>query len=85
MLWQYRCDVRFRGTVAHISAFLRLLHSEVAKWLEMLDLSLAHKAVHLYMEGLQGWLSDRNIPVHDGSAVDVQKCPWVGGVSNGLL
>ena len=80
MLWQYRCDVRFRGTVPDISAFLRLLHSEVAWWLEMPGLSLAHQAVHLYMEGLQGWLCNRNIPVRDGSAVDVQKPQ----ASNGL-
>ena len=66
VLWQYRCDVRFCGTVPDISAFLRLLHSEVAKWLGILELSLAHQAVHLYMEGIQGWLSDRNIPVRDG-------------------
>ena len=74
MLWQYCCDVRFRGIVPDISAFLRLLHSEVAKWLEMPEMSLAHHAVHLYMEGFQGWLFDRNIPMRDGSAVDMQKC-----------
>ena len=54
VLWLYRCDVRFRGTVPvpNISAFLRMLHSKVAKWLEMPQQSLAHQAVHLYMEGL---------------------------------
>ena len=39
VLWQYRCDVRFRGSLPDISTFLSVLHSEVAKWLEMLELS----------------------------------------------
>ena len=87
VLWQYRCDVRFCGTVPDVSAFLRMLHSEGAKWLEMPELSLAHQAVHLYMEGLHGWLSDRSIPVKDSSVVAMQKRtppPEGGGVNNSL-
>ena len=53
---------------ARYVSFVKMLHSEIAKWLET-QLSLSHQAVHLYMEGLQGWLSDRNIPAKDGSAV----------------
>ena len=52
-----------------------MLYSEVSKWLEMPSLSLSHEAVHLFLRGVQGWLSDGNIPVLPGSEVDGAKLP----------
>ena len=45
----------------------------------MLDLSLAHEALHLYMKGLHGWLSDRTILVQSGFVVDTVKRLSVAG------
>ena len=47
-LWVYRCDVRIRGAPLDHSADMRVLYSEVSKWLEMPSLSLSHEAVHLF-------------------------------------
>ena len=52
VLWVYRCDVRIRGTALDHSAFMRVLYSEVSKWLEMPSLSLSHEAVHLFLRGV---------------------------------
>ena len=75
VLWVYWCDVRMRHTVLALSAFFRVLHSEVSKWLEMPSPSLSHDAVDLFLRRIQGWLSDRDIPVLPGSAVDGAKHP----------
>ena len=75
MLWLYRCEVRFRSVVPDLSGFICLLCVEVSKWLEMPQLSLVNQAVHTHLQGLSGWLSDRNIPVQLGSAVDTSKRP----------
>ena len=79
VLWQYWCDVRFWSEVPDLSAFLRILHAELAKWPVAPELSLNHQAVHLYMEGIQGLLSNRDIPVQPGSAMDMLKRPVLGG------
>ena len=55
--------------------YLQGLHSEVLKWLAMPDLSLDYEAVRLYAGALQGWLTDRNIPICEGSDVAGQKRP----------
>ena len=43
--------------------------------LEMPSLSLSHEAEHLFLLGVQGWLSDGNIPVLPSSEVDRAKRP----------
>ena len=58
-----------------VNDYLRVLHSEVSKWLAMQDLSLDHEAVRMYAGALQGWLTDRHIPVCEGSDVAGQKRP----------
>ena len=52
VLWVYRCDVRMRSANLDHSAFMRVLHSDVAKWLEMPSLSLSHEAVHMFLRGI---------------------------------
>ena len=42
----------------------------------MPSLPLSHEAVHLFLRGIQGWLSDRDIPVLSGSEVDGAKRPY---------
>ena len=64
-----------RHTVPDLSAFFRLLHSEVSKWLEMPSLSLSHDVVHLFWRGILGWLTDRDILVLPGSEADSAKRP----------
>ena len=54
-----------------------VLHSELAQWLQMPALSLSHKTVHLYMQGIQRWLADKDIPVLPGSAVASAKRPGI--------
>ena len=71
--WNYRCCGTFWSEALHRDTFFRILHSELAQWLEMLALSLAHEAVHLYMQGIRRWLVDRDIPVRPGSSGDSQK------------
>ena len=44
-------------------SYVRMLHSETTKWLELLELSLAHSAVHLFLRGLEGWLRGKDVPV----------------------
>ena len=50
-----------------------LLHSDLAHWLEMPDSSVSHEAVFLYMHAIERWLSDQDIPVRPGPAVDALK------------
>ena len=54
---------------------MQVVYSEVSKWLEMPSLSLSCEAGHLFLRGIQGWLSDGNIPVLLGSEVDRAKRP----------
>ena len=77
VLWSSRCDAVFQKARLTVKDYLRVLHSEVSKWLAMPDLSLDHEAVRLYAGALQGWLADTNIPVREGSNVASQKrtCP----------
>ena len=75
VLWSYRCEVVFQKARLTVNDYLRVLHSEVLKWLAMPDLSLDHEAVRMYAGALQGWLTDRNIPVCEGSHVAGQKRP----------
>ena len=75
VLRQHCCAVRFRSTVPDICTFLRMLHTRLAQWLEMPQLSPDDTSVHLCIQGLQGWLPDRNIPVREGSASDALKRP----------
>ena len=75
MLWVNCCDVHIRGVALDHSAFMRVLYSEVSKWLETPLLSLSHEVMHLFFRGVQGWLSDGNIPVLPGSQVDRAKRP----------
>ena len=75
VLWVYRCDVRMRSAVPYHSAFMRVLHSDVAKWLEMPSLSLGYEAVHMFLCGIHGWSADRNVPFVPGSEVDGSKRP----------
>ena len=53
---------------AALPAYIRLLHSETAKWLMMPELFVAHAAVHIFVKGLQALLHDRDIPVFPDSA-----------------
>ena len=80
VLWQFRCMEQFRNERTNQSAYIRMLHSETAKWLEMPELSVTHQAVHLFLTGLQGWLQDREFLVLPGSATAAQKrsAPCVG-------
>ena len=73
VLWSCRCDAVFQKARLTIDDYLRVLHSEVLKWLAMPLLSIDHDAVRLYASALQGWLTDRNIPVSEGSDVASQK------------
>ena len=75
VLWSFRCEVVFQQARLTVNDCLRVLHSEVSKWLAMPDLSLDHEAVRMYAGALQGWLTDRNIPVCEGSDVAGQKRP----------
>ena len=75
VLWSCRCEVVFQKACLTVNDYLRVLHSEVLKWLAMPDLSLDHEAVRMYAGALQGWLTDRNIPVCEGSDVAGQKRP----------
>ena len=77
VLWSCCCDVVFQKAQLTVNDYLRVLHSEVLKWLAMPDMSLDHEAVRLYAGALQGWLADRNIPVREGSDIAGQKqaCP----------
>ena len=77
VLWSGRCEAVFQKARLTVNDYLRVLHSEVLKWLAMPDLSIDHEAVWLYAGALQGWLADRNIPVREGSHVASQKraCP----------
>ena len=52
VLWLYRCDVHIRWAALDHSAFMRVLYSQVSKWLEMPSLSLSHEAVHLFLRGV---------------------------------
>ena len=73
VLWSCRCDAVFQKAQLTADNYLRVLHSKVLKWLAMPDLSIDHDAVRLYAGALQGWLTDRNIPVSEGSDVAGQK------------
>ena len=73
VLLSSRCDVVFQKARLTVDDYIRVLHSMVLKWLAMPDLSLDHNAVRLYAGALQGWLTDRNIPVSEGSDVASQK------------
>ena len=75
VLWSCRCEVVFQKARLTVNDYLRVLHSEVSKWLAMPDLSLDHEAVRMYAGALQGWPTDRNIPVCEGSNVAGQKRP----------
>ena len=75
VLWSCRCEVLFQKARLTVIDYLRVLHSEVSKWLAVPDLSLDHEAVRMYAGALQGWLTDRNIPVFEGSDVAGQKRP----------
>ena len=58
VVWNYRCLVTFRSEAPDLHAFFYILHSDLAKWLEMLELSLSHEAVCLHMKGIEGQLSE---------------------------
>ena len=73
VLWSCRCDAVFQKARLTVDDYLRVLHSEVLTWLAMPDLSIDHGTVRLYAGALQGWLTDRNIPVSEGSDVASQK------------
>ena len=75
VLWSCRCEVVFQKARLTVNDYLRVLHSEVSKWLAMPDLSLDHEAVRMYAGALHGWLTDRNIPVCEGVDVGGQKRP----------
>ena len=75
VLWSCRCEVVFQKACLTVNDYLRVLHSEVLKWLAMPNLSLHHEAVRMYAGALQGWLADRNVPVCEGSNVACQKRP----------
>ena len=69
VLWSCRCDVVFQKARLTVDDYIRVLHSKVLMWLAMLDLSLDHDEVRLYAGALQVWLTNRNIPVSEGSDV----------------
>ena len=73
VLWSCKCDVVFQKARLTVHDYIRVLHSEVLKWLAMPDLSLDHDAVRLYAGALRGWLTDRNIPMSEGSDVASHK------------
>ena len=75
VLWSCRCEVVFQKARLTVNDYLRVLYSEVSKWLAMPDLSLDHEAVRMYAGALHGWLTDRNKPVCEGSDVAGQKRP----------
>ena len=75
VLWSCRCEVVFQKARPTVNDYLRVLHSEVSKWPAMPDLSLDHEAVRMYAGAWQGWLTDRNPPVCEGSDVAGQKQP----------
>ena len=75
VLWSCRREGVFQKARLTVNDYVRVLHSEVSKWLAMPDLSLDHEAVRIYAGALQGWLTDRNIPVCEGSDVAGQKRP----------
>ena len=74
VMWQYGCMVQFRGEAPDRPLFVRLLHSETAKWLAVPELSLA-TAVSPFLHALEGWLRGGEVPVQSGSAVDALKRP----------
>ena len=61
VLWTYRCFVAFRSEAPQMDAFFRILHSDLASWAAVPDLSISHTAVSLYMHAIERWLSDRDI------------------------
>ena len=67
--------VQFRREQASLPAYIRLLHSETAKWLMLPVLSVAHAAVHSFLRGLQGWLQNKDIPVLLDSTTASRKRP----------
>ena len=75
VLWSCRCEVVFQKARLTVNDYLRVLLSEVLKWLAMPDPSLDHEAVRMYAGALQGWLVDRNIPLCEGSDEAGQKRP----------
>ena len=54
VLWSCRCDEVFQKARWTGDDDLRVLHSEVLKWLAMPDLSIDHDAVRLYAGALEG-------------------------------
>ena len=48
VLWSCRCATVFQKAKFSVQDYLRVLHSEVLKWLAMPDLSLDHQAVRLF-------------------------------------
>ena len=82
VLWTFRGSVTFRSKAPDMNAFFQILHSNLAHWLEMLDLSVSHEAVSLYMHAIERWLLGRDVPVRSRSATDMLKRlvpPGVGG------
>ena len=73
VLWSCRCDAVFQKARLTVDDYIRVPHSEVLKWLAMPDLSIDHDVVRLYAGALHRWLTDRNIPVSEGSDVASQK------------
>ena len=57
VLWSCPCEVVFQKARVTVNDYLRVLHSDVLKWLAMPDLSLDHEAVRLYAGALRGWLT----------------------------
>ena len=46
-LWSYTCSVALRSEAPHMDAFFRIMHSDLASWLEVPDLLLSQVAVSL--------------------------------------
>ena len=78
VLWSCRCEVVFQKARLTVNDYLRVLHSEVLKWLAMPDLSPDHEAMRMYAGALQAWPADRYVLVCEASDVAGQKRPCPG-------